>query len=163
MAAPSIELSTREERLDYVLNEWRCLHNCELCGKCHVLKGRSEEMLYAEYIEGKRSYMDITLENCYKADHGGSRFRRHRICQERCRHNGEDRLERREGREYQRSRLYRLPHDIGMSHQRENRRVSGRLLHRGVNLNLLTKRSVYAIVDSQRCQGQNHSCHTKSL
>ena len=62
MAAPSIELSTREERLDYVLNEWRCLHNCELGGKCHVLKGRSEEMLYAEYIEGKRSYMDITLE-----------------------------------------------------------------------------------------------------
>ena len=84
MAAPSIELSTREERLDYVLNEWRCLHNCELCGKCHVLKGRSEEMLYAEYIEGKRSYMDITLEICYKADHGGSRFSRHRICQERC-------------------------------------------------------------------------------
>ena len=62
MNPPSIESSTRKERLDYVLNEWRCLHNCELCGKCHVLKGRSEEMLYADYIEGKRSYMDITLE-----------------------------------------------------------------------------------------------------
>ena len=34
----------------------------QLCGKCHVLKGRSEEMLYADYIDGKRSYMDITLE-----------------------------------------------------------------------------------------------------
>ena len=56
------ESSTREERLDYVLNEWRCLHNCELCGKCHILKGRSEEILYADYIDGKRSYMDITLE-----------------------------------------------------------------------------------------------------
>ena len=43
MTAPNIESSTREERLDYVLNEWRCLHNCEICGKCHVLKGRSEE------------------------------------------------------------------------------------------------------------------------
>ena len=62
MTAPSIESSTREERLDYVLNEWRCLHNCELCGKCHVLKGRNEEQLYADYIDGKRSYMDITLE-----------------------------------------------------------------------------------------------------
>ena len=62
MTAPSIESSTREERLDYVLNKWRCLHNCEICGKCHVLKGRSEEMLYADYIDGKRSYMDITLE-----------------------------------------------------------------------------------------------------
>ena len=62
MTAPNIESSTREERLDYVLNEWRCLHNCEICGKCHVLKGRSEEILYADYIDGKRSYMDITLE-----------------------------------------------------------------------------------------------------
>ena len=62
MTAPNIESSTREERLDYVLNEWRCLHNCEICGKCHVLKGRSEEQLYADYIYGKRSYMEITLE-----------------------------------------------------------------------------------------------------
>ena len=62
MTAPNIESSTREERLDYVLNEWRCLHNCEICGKCHVLKGRSEEQLYADYIDGKRSYMEITLE-----------------------------------------------------------------------------------------------------
>ena len=62
MTAPNIESSTREERLDYVLNEWRCLHNCEICGKCHVLKGRSEEILYADYIDGKRSYMEITLE-----------------------------------------------------------------------------------------------------
>ena len=62
MTAPSIESSTREERLDYVLNEWKCLHNCELCGKCHVLKGRNEEQLYADYLDGKRSCMDITLE-----------------------------------------------------------------------------------------------------
>ena len=62
MTAPNIESSTREERLDYVLNEWKCLHNCEICGKCHVLKGRNEEILYADYIDGKRSYMDITLE-----------------------------------------------------------------------------------------------------
>lgn len=29
MTAPNIESSTGEERFDYVLNEWRCLHNCE--------------------------------------------------------------------------------------------------------------------------------------
>ena len=62
MNPPSIESSTREERLDYVLKEWKCLHNCELCGKCHVLKGRSEDKLYADYIEGKRQYMEITME-----------------------------------------------------------------------------------------------------
>ncbi len=62
MTAPSIEHSTREERLAFVQEQWKCLHNCELCGKCHILKGRNEEQLYADYIEGKRPYMDITLE-----------------------------------------------------------------------------------------------------
>ena len=62
MNPPSIESSTRKERLEFVLHAWRCLHNCELCGKCHVLKGRNEQQLYADYIDGKRSYMDITLE-----------------------------------------------------------------------------------------------------
>lgn len=62
MTAPSIESSTREERLAFVQDAWKCLHNCELCGKCRVLKGRNEEALYADYIAGKRKYIDITLE-----------------------------------------------------------------------------------------------------
>ena len=62
MTAPSIESSTREERLAFVQDSWKCLHNCELCGKCRVLKGRNEEALYADYIAGKRQYIDITLE-----------------------------------------------------------------------------------------------------
>ena len=62
MAPPSIEVSTREERLAYVLGQWRCLHNCELCGKCSLLRGREAELVYADYIEGRRSYMEITFE-----------------------------------------------------------------------------------------------------
>ena len=62
MQPPQIENSTREERQAYVLDAWKCLHNCEICGKCHILKGRAPETLYADYIEGKRSYMDVTLE-----------------------------------------------------------------------------------------------------
>ena len=62
MAPPSIEVSTREERLAYVLGPWRCLHNCELCGKCSLLRGREAEVVYADYIEGRRSYMEITFE-----------------------------------------------------------------------------------------------------
>ena len=61
MAAPSIDKSKQDERLAYVLDQWRCLHNCEICGKCSILKGREAEFLYADYIDGKRSYMDITL------------------------------------------------------------------------------------------------------
>ena len=62
MSAPDIESSTREERLEYVLSEWSCMHDCKLCGKCYFLKGRSEEELYADYIDGKKSYIDVTLE-----------------------------------------------------------------------------------------------------
>lgn len=62
MTPPSIETSTKEERMNYVRDEWECTHNCELCGKCHILKGRDAEELYIDYIEGKRSYIDITLE-----------------------------------------------------------------------------------------------------
>ena len=62
MIPPAIEQSTREERLDFVLHEWKCLHNCEVCGKCHILKVRSEATLFADYIEVKRSYSDIIME-----------------------------------------------------------------------------------------------------
>lgn len=50
-----------EERRAFVLDAWKCQHNCELCGKCHILKGKDAETLYADYIQGIRTYMDITL------------------------------------------------------------------------------------------------------
>ena len=62
MQPPKIDNSTKEERRAYVLDAWKCLHNCEICGKCHILRGCDAETLYADYIEGKQNYMDITLE-----------------------------------------------------------------------------------------------------
>lgn len=62
MFAPKIEESTRAERLEYVQDRWRCMCNCELCGKCNMLRGRDAEIVYEDYIEGRRTYMDITLE-----------------------------------------------------------------------------------------------------
>ena len=62
MQPPKIECSTPEERRAYVLDTWKCLHNCDVCGKCSILRGRDPETLYADYIEGKHNYMEITLE-----------------------------------------------------------------------------------------------------
>ena len=62
MTPPKIDESTVEERKAFVLEQWKCLHNCELCGKCSILKGREAELVYADYIDGVRSYMDITFE-----------------------------------------------------------------------------------------------------
>ena len=61
MLPPKIDESTTEERRAFVLEQWKCLHNCELCGKCSILRGREAELVYADYIEGVRTYMDITL------------------------------------------------------------------------------------------------------
>ena len=62
MSAPSIKDSTAEMRRAYVAEAWKCLHDCEMCGKCRVLRGREAEFLYADYLEGNREYMDVTKE-----------------------------------------------------------------------------------------------------
>lgn len=62
MTPPDIKQSTCEERRAFVLDAWECLHDCESCGKCHILKGKDAETLYADYIKGLRSYMDVTLD-----------------------------------------------------------------------------------------------------
>lgn len=61
MRPPLIEQSTKEERRAYVAEAWKCLHDCDACGKCRILKGQDAENLYADYIEGVRTYMDVTL------------------------------------------------------------------------------------------------------
>ena len=62
MNDPDIRSSTRDQRRAFVEEQWRCTHNCEMCGKCSMLRGRQAEILYADYIEGGRTYMDITFE-----------------------------------------------------------------------------------------------------
>jgi len=58
--APSIHASSQEERAAYVEEQWQCLNHCASCGKCNILKGRDEQILYLDYIEGKTEYRDIT-------------------------------------------------------------------------------------------------------
>ena len=48
MQPQRIENSTKEERRAYVLDAWKCLHDCETCGKCRILRGQDAEMLYAD-------------------------------------------------------------------------------------------------------------------
>ena len=63
MTAPAIETSTREERLEFIREEFKCLGTCPICGKCSFLRGREAEELYADYIDGLRSFCDITIEH----------------------------------------------------------------------------------------------------
>ena len=43
MIAPDTETSTREERLEFIREEFRCLGNGPICGKCNFLRGREAE------------------------------------------------------------------------------------------------------------------------
>lgn len=62
MTPPRIEESTVDERRAYVLDAWKCINDCEACGKCRILRGRDPETLYADYINGAREYIEITLQ-----------------------------------------------------------------------------------------------------
>ncbi|MBO5865422.1 MAG: hypothetical protein J6Q73_05160 [Bacteroidaceae bacterium] len=61
MTPPRTDDSTAEERRAYVLEAWKCLNDCEACGKCRILRGRDPETMYADYINGNREYIEITL------------------------------------------------------------------------------------------------------
>ena len=62
MTPPDINQSTKEQREKYVHDAWRCLNDCEACGKCRILRGRDPETLYTDYINGIREYIEITLQ-----------------------------------------------------------------------------------------------------
>lgn len=62
LQAPDIDNSTRAERQAYIDEAFACLGDCDLCGKCKMLHGRDADEVYADYIDGKRSFLDITMQ-----------------------------------------------------------------------------------------------------
>lgn len=60
MKAPEIEESTEEERKEYIKNAFKCIADCDMCGLCTVFKGKDPELVYTDYIAGKRDFMDVS-------------------------------------------------------------------------------------------------------
>ena len=59
MTPPSILESTVEERRQYIKNQYKCIADCDSCGLCAFFKGKDAEVALADYIEGKRDYLDV--------------------------------------------------------------------------------------------------------
>lgn len=57
-----IETSTEAERRQYIKNAFSCIADCEMCGLCTVFRGKDPELAYADYISGKRSYLEVSQE-----------------------------------------------------------------------------------------------------
>ena len=60
MRPPEIAASTEEERRNYIKQAFPCIADCDMCGICTVFKGKDPELAYADYISGKRDYLDVS-------------------------------------------------------------------------------------------------------
>ena len=57
---PDAASSTEEERREYIKETFPCIADCDMCGLCAVFKGKDPELAYADYISGKREYMEVS-------------------------------------------------------------------------------------------------------
>lgn len=60
MRAPEIAESTEEERREYIRNTLKCIADCDMCGLCTVFRGKDPELAYADYITGKRDFLEVS-------------------------------------------------------------------------------------------------------
>ena len=60
--APEIAASTEEERRAYIKDRYPCIADCDMCGLCKVFHGKDPERAYADYIDGNRSFMDVSSD-----------------------------------------------------------------------------------------------------
>ena len=59
---PEISESTIEERRAYVKERFPCIADCDMCGLCKVFRGKDAETAYADYIQGKRPFLDVSMD-----------------------------------------------------------------------------------------------------
>ncbi|MBR1815191.1 MAG: hypothetical protein IJ763_10685 [Lachnospiraceae bacterium] len=62
MRPPEIENSTPEERARCINEMYPCIADCDMCGICQVFRGKDPELAYADYIKGKRSFMEVSMD-----------------------------------------------------------------------------------------------------
>ena len=60
--APEISESTIEERREYIKKRFPCIADCDMCGLCKVFHGKDAQTAYADYIEGNRSFQEVTAD-----------------------------------------------------------------------------------------------------
>jgi hypothetical protein len=60
--APEISESTIEERRAYIKKRFPCIADCDMCGLCKVFRGKDAETAYADYIQGNRSFVEVSAD-----------------------------------------------------------------------------------------------------
>ena len=62
MEAPMIAQSTREEREQFIKDKFPCIADCDMCGLCAAFHGKTAELVYKEYIDGTKEFMQVSEE-----------------------------------------------------------------------------------------------------
>ncbi len=57
---PEIKESTAEERRAYIKERFPCIADCDMCGLCKVFHGKDAQTAYADYIQGKRTFLEVS-------------------------------------------------------------------------------------------------------
>ena len=58
--APEINRSTVDERRAFIKDKFPCLADCDVCGLCKVFHGNDPENAYEDYINGRRSFSEVS-------------------------------------------------------------------------------------------------------
>ena len=58
--APDIRNSSEEERRKYIKDRYPCIADCDMCGLCTVFHGKDAETAYSDYIQGIRSFVEVS-------------------------------------------------------------------------------------------------------
>lgn len=59
--APSIEESTRSDRLWHIKDRFPCIADCDQCGFCAAHHGQDPTEACSDYIEGKAEFLEVSL------------------------------------------------------------------------------------------------------
>jgi hypothetical protein len=62
LIAPDIENSTIEERRAFIKARYPCIADCDMCGLCKVFRGMDPETAYNDYIQGNRTFVEVSKE-----------------------------------------------------------------------------------------------------
>ena len=62
LSAPEINDSTVEERRAYIKERFPCIADCDMCGLCKAFHGKDAEVAYADYIDGNRSFTEVSAD-----------------------------------------------------------------------------------------------------
>ena len=60
--APEVNTSTVEERREYIKKRFPCIADCDMCGLCKVFHGKDPEIAFDDYIEGRRSFIEVSMD-----------------------------------------------------------------------------------------------------